>query len=139
MINYFRALEGRSTSASCPFMPKLLQTEPLDSKNICQKLLLLLWCLSIVRDIEVFHKCLTLFSVLGPKHYFTQTCERAARRSLRRYTSELVCSWFLVYQLKCTLTTMAIATRLRRLLRRQIPIFSFLRRLIFERRTRQFY
>ena len=32
MINYFRALEGRNTTASCPFMPKLLSIEPLDNE-----------------------------------------------------------------------------------------------------------
>ena len=38
MINYFRALEGkngRNTSKSCPFMPNLLQTKPLENnKNL---------------------------------------------------------------------------------------------------------
>ena len=33
MINYFRALEGRNTTVSCPLMPKLLLTEPLDKEK----------------------------------------------------------------------------------------------------------
>ena len=33
MVNYLRALEGINTSASCPFMPKLLLTEPLDNEK----------------------------------------------------------------------------------------------------------
>ena len=37
MNNYFRALEGRNTSASYPFMPKLLPIEPLDNEKYLPK------------------------------------------------------------------------------------------------------
>ena len=38
MINYFRALEGRNTTTSCPFLPKLLLTEPPDNEQYLPKL-----------------------------------------------------------------------------------------------------
>ena len=38
IINYFRALEGRNTTASCPFLPKLLLTEPVDDEKYLPEL-----------------------------------------------------------------------------------------------------
>ena len=64
MINYFRALEGRNTSASCPFLPQLLLIEPLDNDNICQKGALLAWVSYTVRVHEVLHGYLTFLSSL---------------------------------------------------------------------------
>ena len=37
MINHYRAFEGRNTSASCPFIPKLLLTEPQDNEKYLPK------------------------------------------------------------------------------------------------------
>ena len=68
IISYFRALEGRNTTPSCPFMPKLPVISPNGTARkgkICQKRPLLLWFLPTVRDPEVFHRCLTLLLSLN--------------------------------------------------------------------------